>query len=974
MVSPSVPVSDFLSPFSDSDRKALLPLTNQLRQAIGDDHLFAIQNELFEVLTKIVGNLPLNSAPVYFYPGSYNEYSLKLSIIVLNLLRQRIQFFTMPLDQKEFETQLLKLFCLILCFFLNLRITAMTFSIVAENGDEYRFEVPYAQWFKEHEGQALRLYHNIDPEAEASGGNINRLVLKYLPDSIQKRFAKSFKKGYVALLSKFIVGDFGSILQDQFILILISNAEAILKEQMAVEFTKQRETSPPYIPSILSWALCALLADELSPEQALRKSDADGNREHLKIVENAITCKNGEIYAVVDHFFPLLTAKLNELFPRQTWRKEEVLRMCCQCGIFDLKEGATFEEVSHRIEMYKKGGKEVACTPVKGLRFNNFLWYVPRNCYWHSTVQSLHAKHSLNANDKKLRELGLHAPLAKAKWEQKRILFEREKAKHPFVPSIPKNEDDTIKLMREEFVRIMEDARKKKLAAEKALKEAKEAQVAPAILAQLKADFDRSKQEFEESQKKFNCEFNQKKKEAKEKQKQPQEASSEPINANEPTKPSEPEKEMSNTELIIIENNAEPQVRTIQTPYAIKASGKHIFNAICSDTGRFFRGVAACFSVHNWLAKSGYRLVKIDSEKSFPSNAQKTEEVKQTTCVPKSEENKEDSSLIIQAASATASDQSAQAANQDCTSNSESTGTSEDNQLSLKEKAATDSSTLEVNVAAATEQDSKTDRQVANPDLQKHLIRRLSASVEKASLHPEKLADMEMDEEIKRLALGEKSSSETNPSSVAKTEAKTEPAARPQVTVEEKVSKETSSSNAPISSQRVVKDAASSKSEAAETVQSVPPSTEPKKRGRKKKADTQSSNSSVKAEATTQTKPAVTPITPARTKANASANTKPQPASSAQAKTVSEKAVAAQVKAKPGRKPKAAETVKEAVQPKASIVSKTAKTVNGGTQSKPAVKPAPKTSAAKAAASKALQKASASQPSQKAKQAVAPAA
>lgn len=485
----------------------------------------------------------------------------------------------------------------------------------------------------------------------------------------------------------------------------------------------------------------------------------------------------------------------------------------------------------------------------------------------------------------------------------------------------------------------------------------------------MKADLDRSKQEFEESQKKFNCEFNQKKKKAKEKQRQSQEASSETINANEPTKTSEPEKEMSNTELIIIENIAEPQVRTIQTPYAIKASGKHIFNAICSDTARFFRGVAACFSVHNWLAKSGYRLVKIDSEKSFPSNAQKTEEVKQTNCVPKSVENKEDSSLIIPAASATVSDESAQAANQNCTSNSVSTGTSEDNQLSLREKAATDSSKLEVKVAAATEQDSKSDRQVANPDLQKHLIQRLSASVEKASLHPEKLADMEMDEEIKRLALGEKSSSETSPSSVTKAEAKTDPAARPKVTVEEKASKKSSSSNAPISSQRVVKDAASYKSEAAETVQSVQPSPEPKKRGRKKKTDTQSSNTSVKAEATTQTKQTVTPITPASPKANAAA--KPQPASSAQAKTVSEKTAAAQVKAKPGRKPKAAATVKEAVQPKASIVSKTA---NGGTQSKPAVKPAPKTSVAKAAASKTPQKASASQPPQKAKQAVAPAA
>lgn len=56
---------------------------------------------------------------------------------------------------------------------------------------------------------------------------------------------------------------------------------------------------------------------------------------------------------------------------------KEVLRMCCQCGIFDLKEGATFEEVENRIEIYKKGGKEVISTPVKGLRFVNFFSMFP---------------------------------------------------------------------------------------------------------------------------------------------------------------------------------------------------------------------------------------------------------------------------------------------------------------------------------------------------------------------------------------------------------------------------------------------------------------------------------------------------------------------------------------------------------------------------------------------------------------------
>lgn len=84
--------------------------------------------------------------------------------------------------------------------------------------------------------------------------------------------------------------------------------------------------------------------------------------------------------------------------------------MCCQCGIFDLKEGATFEEVANRIEIYKKCGKEVVSTPVQGLRFNNFLLYVANDSYFGRTVQSLQAKHSVDANDKKLKELGLHKP------------------------------------------------------------------------------------------------------------------------------------------------------------------------------------------------------------------------------------------------------------------------------------------------------------------------------------------------------------------------------------------------------------------------------------------------------------------------------------------------------------------------------------------------------------------------------------
>lgn len=616
-----MPLADCLRPFNQSDRHKVQPLINELRQAVGDDHLLGIQTELFEVLLKIVGNFPLSSGSGYFWPGSYIDFSLKLSRIALNLLRQRIQFFTMPLAQKEFETQLLKLLVLTICFFLNLRITAMTFCVAAENGDEFRFEVPYEDWFKEHEGQELTLYHNVDPDPEAAAGNINRLVLKYLPESLQKRFAKSFKRGYLALLSKFIRGDVGSIVKDEFILILISQAESILREQMTIEFARKGEEPPHYIPSILSWAICALLANELSPEAALRKSDAIGNKEPLQIVARAITCKDGEIYAVIEYFFPLLTAKLQELFPRQTWREKEVLRMCCQCGIFDLKEGATFEEVANRIEIYKKCGKEVVSTPVQGLRFNNFLLYVANDSYFGRTVQSLQAKHSVDANDKKLKELGLHKPVAKWQWQDKKLMMERLK---PYFEEVlaPKTDEDRER--REFFDQLMEKARKR-WKEEGALKEAEEAKVPPAILAQRKADLEHALRAFEEAKEKFDCEFNVKKKQAKNKKAKSKEAAAKTASEEasaETTKTEEPAKEMSNSNLIVVQKSEEPSVPKIQTSHAIKVSCKLVFNALCHDTSRFFKGVGECFSVHSWLAKRGYRLVRIDSEESSPSNAQ----------------------------------------------------------------------------------------------------------------------------------------------------------------------------------------------------------------------------------------------------------------------------------------------------------------------------------------------------------------
>lgn len=960
-----MPLADCLRPFNQSDRHKVQPLINELRQAVGDDHLLGIQTELFDVLVKIVGNFPLSSGSGYFWPGSYIDFSLKLSCIALNLLRQRIQFFTMPLAQKEFETQLLKLLVLTICFFFNLRITAMTFCVAAENGDEFRFEVPYEDWFKEHEGQELTLYHNVDPDPEAAAGNINRLVLKYLPESLQKRFAKSFKRGYLALLSKFIRGDVGSIVKDEFILILISQAESILREQMTTEFARQGEEPPHYIPSILSWAICALLANELSPEAALRKSDAIGNKEPLQIVARAITCKDGEIYAVIEYFFPLLTAKLQELFPRQTWREKEVLRMCCQCGIFDLKEGATFEEVANRIEIYKKCGKEVVSTPVQGLRFNNFLLYVANDSYFGRTVQSLQAKHSVNANDKKLKELGLYKPVAKWQWEDKKLIMERLK---PYFEEVlaPKTDEDRER--REFFAQMMERAQKRWKEEERALKEAEEAKVPPAILAQRKADLEHALRAFEEAKEKFDCEFNVKKKQAKNKKAKSKEAAakapSEEASA-ETTNTEEPAKEMSNTNLIVVQKSKEPSVPTIQTSHAIKASCKLVFNALCHDTSRFFKGVGECFSVHSWLAKRGYRLVKIDSEESSLSNAQNKPEVKQITCESKKAgANEENSSLTVSPATeAPVTDVQTPTVKNigDETTAVEPVAekSSEESKTAASENTATVSA--EAVEQTSTEELSKISREVANPELQQQLVQRLNESVEKSSIHPEKLADMEMDAEIKRLAsLKNKDKSDSlsdkKTSQDGKANSKENATAN---TWAQFVAQQTkpSSSNAQSKSDKPF-DAKNPSVDAASETSPATNAEKPKaKRGRKKIADVQTANATENAATTPNVKQAGKQKVSSEAKPAPAAKPKANTAASTQPKSNAAPSDQNPPKAKRGRKPKALQSAnsqvsndaaksKEVSVVQAAKVNKAAKTAKSVAQPKDSVKPAAKTSKA----------------------------
>lgn len=947
-----MPLADCLRPFNQSDRHKVQPLINELRQAVGDDHLLGIQTELFDVLVKIVGNFPLSSGSGYFWPGSYIDFSLKLSCIALNLLRQRIQFFTMPLAQKEFETQLLKLLVPTICFFFNLRITAMTFCVAAENGDEFRFEVPYEDWFKEHEGQELTLYHNVDPDPEDASGNINRLVLKYLPESLQKRFAKSFKRGYLALLSKFIRGDVGSIVKDEFILILISQAESILRDQMTIEFARQGEEPPHYIPSILSWAICALLANELSPEAALRKSDAIGNKDPLQIVARAITCKDGEIYAVIEYFFPLLTAKLQELFPRQTWREKEVLRMCCQCGIFDLKEGATFEEVANRIEIYKKCGKEVVSTPVQGLRFNNFLLYVANDSYFGRTVQSLQAKHSVNANDKKLKELGLYRPVAKWQWEDKKLMMERLK---PYFEEAlaPKTDEDRER--REFFAQMMERARKRWKEEERALKEAEEAKVPPAILAQRKVDLEHALRAFEEAKEKFDCEFNVKKKQAKNKKAKSKEAAAKAASEEAPAeihKTEEPAKEMSNTNLIVVQKSEEPSVPTIQTSHAIKASCKLVFNALCHDTSRFFRGVGECFSVHSWLAKRGYRLVKIDSEESSPSNAQ---EVKQITCESKkAAANEENSSVIVNPAPEASVAEVQTPTVQDTQAE---TAALEPFAEKSSEENKTAASENQVPVPAekvdqtSTEESTKISREVANPELRQQLVQRLNESVEKSSIHPEKLADMEMDAEIKRLAsLKNKDKSDSLSDKKAPQEAKANSKENATANVVQQT-RPSSSSNAQSKTGKPSDSRNPSVDSASETSSATDAETPKAKRGRKKKSDAQTANAPENSAAAPNVKQAGKQKVSSEAKPAPAAKPKANTAASTQPKSNAAPSDQNPPKAKRGRKPKALQSANyqvsnDAAKSKEVSVVQAAKTAKSAAQPKDSVKPAEKTAKA----------------------------
>lgn len=262
-----------------------------------------------------------------------------------------------------------------------------------------------------------------------------------------------------------------------------------------------------------------------------------------------------------------------------------------------------------------------------------------------------------------------------------------------------------------------------------------------------------------------------------------------------------------------------------------------------------------------------------------------------------------------------------------------------------------------------TERDLKTERKVSKSELQKHLIQRLSLSVENASanttagnkpkLTPEELADIEMDDEIKRLASAEAAEKSTSTVNVPK-----EPIAAStgldgtMAKAEVKVvaqSIDESSSNPQINAPKSTDAVKTTTTTPAASASEAQPSKPTAKRGRKKKAETnQQSSTSEKSESFAKTKKAA---------ATASASAKTSPKSKAVPTPVATpKTDATKTAAKRGRKPKAAvQPSKDAASPKATT-PKTIKAVKADPHSQGSTQPAPKAAVKRPSALKAVPK------------------
>ena len=369
--------------------------------------------------------------------------------------------------------------------------------------------------------------------------------------------------------------------------------------------------------------------------------------------------------------------------------------------------------------------------------------------------------------------------------------------------------------------------------------------------------------------------------------------------------------------------------------------------------------------MHSWLAKRGYRLVRIDSEESSPSNAQKKPEVKQITCESKkAAANEENSSVIVNPAPEASVTEVQTPTVQDTQAETAALEPFAEKSSEESKTAASENITpvpAEKVDQTSTEESTKISREVANPELQQQLVQRLNQSEEKSSIHPEKLADMEMDAEIKRLAsLKNKDKSDSlsdkKTSQDGKANSKENATAN---TWAQFVAQQTkpSSSNAQSKSDKPF-DAKNPSVDAASETSPATNAEKPKaKRGRKKIADVQTANATENAATTPNVKQAGKQKVSSEAKPAPAAKPKANTAASTQPKSNAAPSDQNPPKAKRGRKPKALQSAnsqvsndaaksKEVSVVQAAKVNKAAKTAKSAAQPKDSVKPAEKTAKA----------------------------
>lgn len=501
MTSMSDSLSGCLDPFLPEDGPLFNTLLKDLEDAFADGKYNALVRSLFVELFWIVGNLPLYSGSAFKKKTGCLTASVKLACQALIQLRDEVEFYRLPSKLRDKEITTSKFVVVVSCLFTYVKLTAMTFEVSSSDGSVFKFGEPYVHWCHRQQGNKLTLVYRPSTEEEAAKANTLLLVHRALPEALHRRFSESIKPR-LPIINKLLTGEIGSITgEDRLLVLLISKAESVVMGRNQLERIKRGDNHPSAFHTLLSYVVCRIFEEELSMEH-VNRTYAEDKTAGMRL-DRTITFSHGKVYAVVDEFLPLLTEKLQKMFPRQDWKEDEVLRICCECGIFELPENATYTEVLLYKDIWRKGGRVSESLPVKGISFANFTNFIARKSAWYRTYQAWNARYEVNGEIITRRELNLPDPMAQLEWVQKGQLMAQliENGLEAVYKGL--NDEDRAEglRIRRKFDQMLKESIENKRQREKAEQDAKDAQVAPALLAQAKADAAHALKAYQEEKK-----------------------------------------------------------------------------------------------------------------------------------------------------------------------------------------------------------------------------------------------------------------------------------------------------------------------------------------------------------------------------------------------------------------------------------------------------------------------------------------